>query len=258
LEEGTFERYTHVLDTTDACLSVAQIVEDGAFRRRLLALGENWRRAYDGDGLMSEKSPYYEGDRYTYSFRVQKNMEERVALAGGKERFCEMLDAFFGFGGESVKQLTYLGAGKEIAESAHHRFEGFNNECDMETPYAYIYAGRHDRLCEILRECVHRSFGAGTSGLPGNNDSGGLSSLFVWNALGIFPISGSGEFLIGAPAVEEAKLTLAQGTLEIRVHRENGAQYRVKRVTWNGEEVSHFKLPMAKVAQGGVLEFTME
>lgn len=258
LEEGTFERYTHVLDTTDACLSVAQIVEDGAFRRRLLALGENWRRAYDGDGLMSEKSPYYEGDRYTYSFRVQKNMEERVALAGGKERFCEMLDAFFGFGGESVKQLTYLGAGKEIAESAHHRFEGFNNECDMETPYAYIYAGRHDRLCEILRECVHRSFGEGTSGLPGNNDSGGLSSLFVWNALGIFPISGSGEFLIGAPAVEEAKLTLAQGTLEIRVHRENGAQYRVKRVTWNGEEVSHFKLPMAKVAQGGVLEFTME
>ena len=73
-----------------------------------------------------------------------------------------------------------------------------------------------------------------------------------------FPISGSGEFLIGAPAVEEAKLTLAQGTLEIRVHRENGAQYRVKRVTWNGEEISHFKLPMAKVAQGGVLEFTME
>ena len=93
LEEGTFERYTHILDTTDACLSVAQIVEDGAFRRRLLALGENWRRAYDGDGLMSEKSPYYEGDRYTYSFRVQKNMEERVALAGGKERLCEMLDA---------------------------------------------------------------------------------------------------------------------------------------------------------------------
>lgn len=170
-----------------------------------------------------------------------------------------MLDAFFGFDGESVKQLTYVGAGKEIEQSRHHRFQGFNNECDMETPYAYIYADRHDSLCEILHECVHRSFGLGKSGLPGNNDSGGLSSTFVWNTLGIFPVSGSGEFLIGAPQMEGAEIALSSGKrLCIRVNRESKAQIYVDRVCFNAREINDYRLAVQEVMQGGLLEFWMK
>jgi putative alpha-1,2-mannosidase len=186
-------------------------------------------------------------------------MEERVALAGGKERFASMLDSFFGFNGESVKQLTYIGANKEISQSKHHRFEGFNNECDMETPYAYIYVDRHDRLCEIVHECVRRSFGSGTGGLPGNNDSGGLSSLFIWNTLGIFPISGSGEFVIGAPQIDSADIELATGkTLSIRVTRENERQIYVDRVEWNGETIRNYRISMQDLMRGGSLRFYMK
>lgn len=258
-QTGRFERYTHILDVTDACLCAAEILQDAALRKRLLDLAAHWRNAYGEDGLMSEASPYYEGDRYTYSFRIQKNMEERVALAGGKARFAAMLDAFFGFGGESVKQLTYIGAGKEIEASKHHRFEGFNNECDMEAPYAYVYADRHDRLCEILHECVHRSFGTGRSGLPGNNDSGGLSALLVWNTLGLFPVSGSGEFLIGAPQIDGAEVTLFnKNVLRVCVSRTNAAQIYVDRVEWNGCLVEGYRLSMREVMQGGVLQFYMK
>ena len=259
LERGIFERYTHILDVTDACLCAAEIVQDPALKAKLLQLAANWRNAYGADGLMSQDSPYYEGDRYTYSFRLQKNMAERVALAGGKERFAAMLDAFFGFGGASVKQLTHRGAAKEIEACHYHRFEGFNNECDMEAPYAYIFADRHDRLCEILHECVHRSFGTGRSGLPGNNDSGGLSSLLVWNALGLFPESGSGIFLIGAPQIDGAALRLSNGkTLQIEVERTSAAQIRVARATWNGSPVEGYQLPVCDVMQGGVLRFYMK
>ena len=259
LESGVFERYTHILDVTDACLCVADIVKNQDLREKLLGLAEHWRNAYDADGLMSQKSYYYEGDRYTYSFRIQRNMEERIALAGGKEKFAAMLDSFFGFGEESVKQLTYLGADEEIERCGYHRFEGFNNECDMEAPYAYIYADRHDRLCEILHECVHRSFGLGKSGLPGNNDSGGLSSLFVWNALGIYPVSGSGMFLIGAPQIEGADLDLSNGkTLRIRVNRTNEKQIYVDRVMWNGQPVSSYKMTAEELMNGGLLEFDMK
>ena len=259
LEEGIFERYTHIIDATDACLAVAELTEREDLKKRLRALAENWKKAYGPDGLMSEKSPYYEGDRYTYSFRLQKNMPDRVALAGGPERFCEMLDRFFGFEGESVQQLTYIGAGEEIAKTRHHRFEGFNNECDMETPYAYIYAGRHDRLCAIMKECVSRSFGLGTGGLPGNNDSGGLSSAFIFNALGLFPASGSGNFLIGCPGIDGAQIALATGKeLTIRVNRQEECQGIVARVTWNGSPVSDHILPMQAVMAGGTLEFFMK
>ena len=259
LQNGVFERYTHILDVTDACLCAAEIVKNAALKAQLRRLAEHWRNAYGADGLMSEDSPYYEGDRYTYSFRLQKNMAERVALAGGKARFAQLLDDFFGFGKESVKQLTHRGAAKEIEESRHHRFEGFNNECDMEAPFAYIYADRHDRLCEILHECVHRSFGLGTSGLPGNNDSGGLTSLLVWNTLGLLPVSGSGEMLIGAPQIEGAELTLANGKrLCIRVERACKAHIYVDRVRFNGREITDYRLAVTELMQGGTLEFLMK
>jgi putative alpha-1,2-mannosidase len=186
-------------------------------------------------------------------------MEERVELFGGKEAFAGALDSFFGFNGESIKPMRHLDAYKDIAATSHHRFEGFNNECDMETPYAYIYADRHDRLCEIIHECVSRSFGLGKGGLPGNNDSGGLSSTFVWNTLGIFPVSGSGEFLIGAPQMEGAEITLSSGKrLCIRVNRESKAQIYVDRVCFNAREINGYRLSVQEVMQGGVLEFWMK
>ena len=207
---------------------------------------------------MSEKSEYYEGDKYTYSFRLQKNMAERIDLAGGKEKFTKMLDDFFGFNGESLKQLTYLEAYKDI-DCRHHRFEGFNNECDMETPYAYIYVDRHDRLSEIIHECVHRSFGLGTSGLPGNNDSGGLSSLFVFNALGIFPVSGSGYFLIGSPQIDRAEITLAnKNKLTITVNRKYKSEIYVDKVIFNNREVKDYKILATDLTEGGTIEFFMK
>jgi putative alpha-1,2-mannosidase len=186
-------------------------------------------------------------------------MEDRVALAGGKERFATLLDDFFGYNGDSVKAITHLGADAEIAATAYHRFQGFNNECDLESPYAYIYAGRHDRLCEIARECVNRSFGMGKSGLPGNNDSGGLSSCFIWNALGIFPVSGKGEFLIGAPQIDESEIELNNGNrLTIIAHNRSDEHFYVDRVTFNGVEISDYKISVKELLSGGALEFYMK
>ena len=259
LQNGVFERYTHILDVTDACLSVAEITERPEFRERLESLAKFWKNAYAEDGIMSDASPYYEGDRYTYSFRIQKNMEERVALAGGKSRFLSLLDGFFGINGESVEQITHLDAYDDISRTAYHRFEGFNNECDMETPYAYIYADRHDRLCEIMHECVTRSFGLGRGALPGNNDSGGLSSLFVWNALGILPVSGSGIFLVGSPAIDGADIRLSSGnTLKIRVNRESKSQIYVDRILLDGRAITDYKISARELMRGGLLEFYMK
>lgn len=259
IKTGYFERYTHILDVTDACLYVAEITRNTELRNHLLTLAKNRKNAYGEDGLMSDQSPYYEGDRYTYSFRLQRNMEERIELAGGRERFATLLDDFFGYNGESLRPITHLDADEAIAACHYHRFEGFNNECDMETPYAYLYADRRDRLCEILHECVTRSFGLGRSGLPGNNDSGGLSSLFVWNTLGIFPVSGSGEFLLGAPQMDSAEITLANGNiLHICVERPNPAMIYVDRVEWNRIPVEGFRVPVREIMGGGVLRFYMK
>lgn len=259
IDTGYFERYTHILDVTDACLYVAEITNNTDLKARLLTLAENWCNAYGDGGLMSEQSPYYEGDRYTYSFRIQRNMEGRIALAGGKEKFAAMLDDFFGFSGGTVQPFTLTSSEEEVLRNTQHRFQGFNNECDMETPFAYLYTDRRDRLCEILHECVTRSFGLGRSGLPGNNDSGGLSSLFVWNTLGIYPVSGSGEFLLGAPQTDGAEVTLASGNvLRITAERPQPNAIYVDRVEWNGSPIEGFSIPAREIMAGGTLHFYMK
>ena len=256
LECGTFERYTHILDVTDTCFAVAKITKNESLACRLRMLGENWKKAYGDDGFMSDNVPYYEGDKFNYSFRLQNNMEDRVALIGGKEKLAAALDAFFGINGESVRQMTHLNAYPDISKTAYHRFEGFNNEPDMETPYAYVYAGRHDRLEDIIRECVTRSFGIGRAGLPGNNDSGGLSALLVWNMLGIFPESGRGKMLIGLPMVKTAEISLSSGKKLKISTKNNGAQY-ITRVTFRGREISDFSIDVNEIMGGGdlVVEF---
>jgi putative alpha-1,2-mannosidase len=169
---------------------------DGKTAEKLDTLYENRRQSFDGNGMMRADSQYYEGNLWNYSFRLMHDMDARIELCGTKEEFAQRLDRFFGFTDGNDKTA---------------RFEGYNNETDMETPYAYHYCGRRDRMCEVLRAGMKYMFTEGRGGIPGNNDSGALSSCFVWNALGIFPVSGQDLMLIGAPIIKKAVLHLWNG-----------------------------------------------
>ena len=140
----------------------------------------------------------------------------------------------------------------------YHRFEGFNNECDMETPYAYIYVGKHEKTCEIIHESINKSYALGIGALPGNNDSGALSSCFLWNVLGIYPVSGSGKMLLGTPHIDNAKLRLSNGKeLAIETINLTEDSYYVSRVEFNGKEITDFRLNIQDLMKGGRLVFHM-
>ena len=256
IKKGVCGRYTHILDMADACANVADITNDREFALYLRKLAKNMSNAYGDDGILSTKSQYYEGDRYTYSFRLHNDMDKRIAIAGGKDKYKKLLDDFFGFNGESIVQIRDREGAYEKIENLlqkHHRFEAFNNEPDMETPYGYIFADCHERLCDILYECVYKSFGTGRGGIPGNNDSGGLSSCFVWNVLGIFPVSGQNLVLLGRPFVQRAKLSLSgKKTLEII---KNGEGKYINKITFNGVEINNYTISVKEFMNGGILEF---
>lgn len=259
IKKGVFERYTHIVDTTDACLYVAKLTDDLVLKHKLMELANNLKNAFDDDGIMSVNSPYYEGDRYTYSFRPLANMDERIKIAGGKEQFAKMLDKFFGFGEKSVTQANEFNDWEKLDKLSPHRFEGFNNESDMEAPFSYIYVDQHNKLCEIIDECVNRTFTTGRGGLPGNNDSGGLSSLFVWYCLGLFPKSGSGEMFIGSPHINKATVHLSGGNkLEIVVNNGSKTNIYVDSVKFNDKKIDGYKLDVCELIKGGKLEFNMK
>jgi putative alpha-1,2-mannosidase len=193
-------------------------------------------------------------------------MAGRIALTGGDKPFIGMLDRFFGYG---AKPVTQPGRRPQMAEMRAgytlNRFEGLNNEPDMEAPWAYHYAGRPDRTAEVVHAALTWQFGTGPGGLPGNDDSGGLSSWYVWASLGLFPVAGQNLFLINAPAFHRATLRTRDGEFIIEtsghheqpigadgLDRDTPAQY-VQSATLNGRPMDVTHLRATDIHRGGRL-----
>ena len=140
---------------------------------------------------------FYEGNSWTYSTFVPQDVASLIAMSGGPRKFVDRLDAFFRV------PLRY----------------DVGNEPGFLAPYLYNWAGRPDKTAEHIRDIIAKSYHAGPEGLPGNDDSGAMSSWFVFGQLGIFPNAGQDVYLIGSPAFPQTTLHLADGkdfTIEAR------------------------------------------
>jgi len=241
------EPLSHTLDLSFAnwCISqMAKRLGDQVIYDKSIPLADYWRNAFDEEtGLLRENSDYYEGEYWNYSFRFLHDMTGRINLAGGEERFMELLDLFFGFSDPDDGQTV-------------HRFEGLNNEPDMESPYAYLYAGRHDRTAEVVRNVMRYQFTTGKGGLPGNDDSGGLSSWYVWNAIGLFPVTGIPVMLIGSPIFEKATIKLLGGDFTVSVLNQGPENFYVQRAWLNGRPLDRCYLKLSEF--GAEAELTLK
>lgn len=266
LENGLAHPITHTLDLAQGYHCTAQIahrVGDLTLAGRLESLAGRWESAFDSTTGLLVDSTFYEGGRWNYSFRLVHDMATRIELAGGDDVFVNLLDQFFGFGADPVKQLGNEPSAEELRRGYDlNRFEGLNNEPDMEAPYSYHYAGRPDRTAEVVTAILTNQFTTGRGGLPGNDDSGGLSSWFVWAALGIFPVAGQGVFLLSTPLFPTATITLGTEQLSIVAERHRPAdrlgetQY-IQSATFNGEQLNRSYLTIEEVHAGGSLRMTL-
>ena len=102
-------------------------------------------------------------------------------------------------------------------------------------------------------------FSTGIGGLPGNADSGGLPSVYVWNALGIFPVAGQDRMLIGSPAVDGATLQLANGKeFVVKVYNNSKDHIYVEKALLNGKPVADYRFSVREMMAGGTLEIWMK
>ncbi|MCS5713452.1 glycoside hydrolase family 92 protein [Herbiconiux sp. CPCC 205716] len=262
LLRGEAHPISHTLDLAFGywCTAkVARHVGDTALAAQFEALAARWINAYDPTSGLLKDSTYYEGSRYNYSFRLQHDMAGRIEVSGGRDRFVEQLDTFFGYGAEPVVQPGNKPDAQELlAGYVLGRFEGLNNEPDMDAPWAYHYAGRPDRTAEIVHDIVHQQFGTGRGGLPGNDDSGGLSSWFVWASIGVFPVAGQNLFLVNAPSFREVTVAVAGGDFTIRTENfvepvAGGPVQYVQRMWLNGHPLDRSHLTGEEWHRGGQL-----
>jgi len=272
-EHGVVHPITHTLDLAYAHYCTAQVaraLNDRRLADDLEQRSRGWINAFDPRTGLLLDSDFYEGGKWNYSFRLLHDMAGRIELSGGDRAFVRTLDSFFGFGAEPVTQPGRHPQPAEMAAGfALNRFEGLNNEPDMEAPWAYHYAGRPDRTAQVVNSALTWQFGTGPGGLPGNDDSGGLSSWCVWASLGLFPVAGQNLFLVNAPAFARAALRVGDDEFVIEttghrempigadgIERDAPTQY-VQSAMFNGKTLHGTHLSAVDVHRGGRLQLRL-
>lgn len=238
LQQGEVHPITHTLDMAYGCYCTARIAQhigDDKLYQHMMEKAGNWQNAYNRDTGLLKHSTFYEGGKWNYSFRLLHDMPGRIAVSGGTEPFTEQLDRFFGFGSNPAPQVGTSPLPNEMRLGHDlHRFEGLCNEPDMEVPYAYCYAGRHDRTCDVVREGL-KLFTPTPGGMVGNDDSGGMTSWYVWSAIGLFPVAGQDLFIIGSPIFKQTTLHLHGGDLTISAPETSDTHRYITSATLDGQ-----------------------
>jgi len=179
---------------------------------------------------------FYEGNSWTYSTFVPQDVPALIRMSGGAQTFVDRLDAFF------AVPLRY----------------DVGNEPGFLTPYLYNWAGRPDKTAAHVRAIIAASYHEGPKGLPGNDDSGAMSSWFAFGQMGIFPNAGQDLYLIGSPAYPETKLHLADGkTFTIEARGVSAENIYVASATLNGKPLNRAWLRHGEIAAGGRLVLRM-
>lgn len=132
------------------------------------------------------------------------------------------------------------------------------NEPGFMAPYPYLWAGRPDRTQLQIRTILASSFHSGPKGLPGNDDSGAMSSWYVFGKLGFYPIAAQDLYLIGSPAYRRVSIHLHNGrTFVIEAENNGTGTPYIASATWNGKPFTRAWFTHEELMQGGTLFLRM-
>jgi predicted alpha-1,2-mannosidase len=240
---------SETIETTNADFAIAQLAQalgDTPDFELMLKHSGNWRNLMDPEthwlrprladgswlpGFDAEKSlpkrpdasvstdqhGFEEGNTYQYTFMLPFDYRGLFDAIGDDAVVEKRLDKFF------TKLVCW---GEPCFNMA--------NEPDFVTPYAYTFLGKPAKTASVIDRIEKETFNVTPGGIPGNDDLGATSGVYLWNALGIYPaIPGMGGVVLGTPLYTKAVVKLGGGgSLTITRH---GSGIYVQSVTVNGK-----------------------
>jgi putative alpha-1,2-mannosidase len=187
-----------------------------------------------------DQNGFEEGHTWQYTWMIPQNYAGLFKSMGGNQNVLPKLDKFF---------AALNGWGKPNFTVA--------NEPDFCSPYAYAWAGSPWKTQEVVDRIRRETFTTKPDGLPGNDDLGATSGVYVWNALGMYPvIPGVGGFVLGTPMFPRAVVKFGSGNVLEIVSKGEGIY--VQSVALNGKPYQSAWLPLSQLHSGhNRLQFTL-
>jgi predicted alpha-1,2-mannosidase len=256
----------------DFCIAqVAQTLGDVTGSRKYLERSKNWMNVWsdetrsarprypDGSWLTPFEAahfypdkdysywdaPFYEGSGYTYGTYVPHDAQGLINKLGGDESFVTWLDAFF--------------ANPPTRDPAFKSgLYNHNNEPDFLAAFLYIHAGRPDLTQKRVLHILATEYMTGRGGLPGNDDSGAMSSWYIWGAIGLYPNAGQPYYYIVSSLFPRSTINLGGGrTFIIEAPETSETNLYVQSATLNGQPLDRAWLKHEEIAKGGRLVLRM-
>ena len=190
-------------------------------------------------------APFYEGSGYIYGTYVPHDVQGLINKLGGGDAFITWLDTFF--------------TNPPTRDPAFDKgLYNHNNEPDFLAAFLYIHAGHPERTAQRVRRILATEYTTGPGGLPGNDDSGAMSSWYVWAAIGLYPNAGQPFYYIGSPLFQRSTISLGGGrSFVIEAPETSASNLYVQSATLNGRTLYRAWLKHEEIAGGGKIVLRM-
>jgi predicted alpha-1,2-mannosidase len=178
---------------------------------------------------------FYEASSWEYSLSIPHDVAMLIKKSGGKDAFLNRLNSLFDKG-----------------------FYNVANEPSFLSPNLYHWIGRPDLSNERIHKIIDTNYSSKHNGIPGNDDSGAMSSWLAFHMMGLYPNAGQSYYLLNAPYFEQTVLHLENGN-DFRIETKNFSEKNkyIKSVTLNGEKYDKAWIEHNDITKGGTLVFEM-
>jgi predicted alpha-1,2-mannosidase len=179
---------------------------------------------------------FYEATSWEYSLSIPHQIPVVIEKSGGKESFRRRLDTLF-----------------------ENRYYNVANEPSFLTPCLYHWIGRPDLSSKRIRQIITNNYNTSHFGLPGNDDSGAMSSWLAFQMMGLYPNAGQSYYLLNSPMLKQSILHQENGKdFKITANNLSDKNVYVKSVTLNGKPFNQAWIEHDDIVKGGELIFEMD
>lgn len=188
-------------------------------------------------GANFEPSPgFHEGNSWNYTFYVPHDVKGLAKLMGGQKRFVHKLQMVFDKG-----------------------YYDPANEPDIAYPYLFSYfKGEEWRTQKLVKELLAKHYTTKPDGLPGNEDTGTMSSWAIFSMMGFYPdCPGVPEYTLTTPTFDKITIKLDPaywGTDKLVIRKEGGDGY-IDQIRLGGKKYSKYRLTHEDLIHAGEITF---